>query len=178
MAVMSSSIPAVIEVPVAAPGRSILAVDYGRKRMGLALSDALGLTARPLAICTRSNRRGDITRLREICRRHTVGTIIVGWPLHLDGSASEMGQEAARFAERLRKNLGLAGAPGGRALEQLGSAADAEGNHFASRKKRCGRHRRSGDLTRLFVARAPRRAGPHYTGLRCVARSGYYFSAS
>jgi putative holliday junction resolvase len=107
MVVMSSSIPAVIEAPVTAPCRSILAVDYGRKRMGLALSDALGLTARPLAICTRTNRRGDLARLREICRRHTVGTIIVGWPLHLDGSASEMGQEAARFAERLRKNLGL-----------------------------------------------------------------------
>ncbi len=55
----------------------------------------------------RTNRRADLTRLREICREHGVGTIVVGCPVHLDGSASEMSEEASRFAERLRRNLGL-----------------------------------------------------------------------
>ena len=90
-----------------APRGSVLAIDYGRKRLGLALSDALGVTARPLAVWLRSNRRGDISRLRETCRTHAVGAIVVGWPLHLDGSPGEMAQEAARFADRLRKDLRL-----------------------------------------------------------------------
>jgi putative Holliday junction resolvase len=104
---MSSSPTVMTEAATVNPGRSVLAIDYGRQRMGLALSDPLGMTARPLMILTRSNRRGDLSRFREICRRHNVATIIVGWPLRLDGSASEMGHEAARFAERLRRNLGL-----------------------------------------------------------------------
>ena len=97
----------VSEVCLDASGRAVLAIDYGRRRMGLALSDSLGVTARPLAIVERSNRRGDIARLREICRRHAVGKLLVGWPLHLDGSVSEMAREAERFAERLRRDLRL-----------------------------------------------------------------------
>jgi putative Holliday junction resolvase len=104
---MFSFSPVMTEATTANPGRAILAIDYGRQRMGLALSDTLGMTARPLLILARSNRRGDLSRLREICRRHNVGTIVVGWPLHLDGSASDMGHEAVRFAERVRRNLGL-----------------------------------------------------------------------
>jgi putative Holliday junction resolvase len=84
----------------------VLAIDYGRKRFGLALSDLLGLTARPLATVERTNRRGDLARIRDLCRRHAVGKILVGWPIRLDGTPGEMAQEAARFAERLRKHLG------------------------------------------------------------------------
>lgn len=85
----------------------VLAIDYGRKRIGLALSDELGLTARPLATLTRTSRRNDLSRLRAICRSHSVARIIVGHPLHLDGGTSEMGDETARFADRLRKELGI-----------------------------------------------------------------------
>lgn len=85
----------------------ILAIDYGQRRMGLALSDEMGLTARPLATWNRTNRRGDLARLRELCREHKVKKIVVGWPLHLDGRVSDMAAEAGRFAERVRKNLGL-----------------------------------------------------------------------
>ncbi|MFZ3199870.1 MAG: Holliday junction resolvase RuvX [Candidatus Acidiferrales bacterium] len=84
------------------PGR-ILAVDYGRKRIGLALSDELGLAARPLGILARTNRRNDMRRLRDICRGHSIGLIIVGHPLHITGEAGEMAHEAARFAARLGK---------------------------------------------------------------------------
>ncbi|MGH9759052.1 MAG: Holliday junction resolvase RuvX, partial [Candidatus Acidiferrales bacterium] len=61
--------------------RRILAVDYGRKRIGLALSDELELTAQPLAILERVNRREDLRRLRDICRKHSVGRILVGHPV-------------------------------------------------------------------------------------------------
>jgi putative Holliday junction resolvase len=90
-----------------APGGVILAIDYGRRRLGLALSDSLGITAHPLAVWTRTNRRRDLARLRELCRLHGAGRIVVGWPLRLDGTAGEMAEEAARFAEQVRKHLCL-----------------------------------------------------------------------
>jgi putative Holliday junction resolvase len=87
--------------------RRVLAVDYGRKRIGLALSDALGLTAQPLATLHRVNRQIDLRRLREACRTHGVTHIIVGHPLHMTGEAGEMAREAARFAARLEKEIGI-----------------------------------------------------------------------
>lgn len=85
----------------------VLAIDYGRKRWGLALSDDLGVTSRPIATWNRTNRRRGITRLRELVRRHGVRRIVVGLPLHLDGAPSEMSAEAGRFAVQLGRQLGL-----------------------------------------------------------------------
>jgi len=92
--------------PASKPAR-ILAVDYGRKRIGLALSDELGLTAQPLETITRVNRERDMKRLRETCRTHDVTHVIVGHPLHMTGEAGEMADEAARFAARLGKATGI-----------------------------------------------------------------------
>jgi putative holliday junction resolvase len=85
----------------------ILAIDYGRKRIGLALSDELGLTAHPFGVLLHKNRRDDIRRLREICKARGVRLILVGHPLHITGEAGEMADEAARFAKRLCKELGI-----------------------------------------------------------------------
>ncbi|MGH9712681.1 MAG: Holliday junction resolvase RuvX [Candidatus Acidiferrales bacterium] len=85
----------------------ILAIDYGRKRIGLAISDELGLTARPLVTFVRKNRRADLHRLRDICRQHGIVRILVGHPLHISGLAGEMADEAAQFAGRLKKELGI-----------------------------------------------------------------------
>jgi putative holliday junction resolvase len=85
----------------------ILAVDYGRKRIGLALSDELGVTAQPLSTLVRTNRREDFRRLREICRLYGVHRILVGHPVHISGEAGEMAQEAARFAARLQAELAI-----------------------------------------------------------------------
>jgi putative Holliday junction resolvase len=82
-----------------------LAIDYGRKRLGLALSDENGVTSRPFATWTRINRRRDLARLRDLVRRHGVRRIVVGLPLHLDGTPSEMSEEARRFAMRVEAAL-------------------------------------------------------------------------
>ena len=95
-------------IELEAKPRRILAIDYGRKRIGLALSDELGLTAQPLATFLRTNRRNDLRRLREICRKHAVARILVGHPLHMTGESSPMAEEAALFAARLQKDLGIA----------------------------------------------------------------------
>jgi putative holliday junction resolvase len=85
----------------------ILAIDYGRRRLGLSVSDELGLTAQPLPALTRKNRREDVRRLRELAWQSKVRLILVGLPVHLDGRRGEVAEEAARFAERIRKELGL-----------------------------------------------------------------------
>jgi putative holliday junction resolvase len=87
-------------------GGRVLAIDYGRSRFGLALSDPLRVTARPLATWKRSNRRRDLARLRDLCREQKVSLIVVGLPLHLEGGRGEMAAEAARFAEEIRAEMG------------------------------------------------------------------------
>lgn len=101
-----SSSPASLSARGTPAGR-ILAIDYGRRRIGLAVSDALGLVARPLGTLQRTNRRDDLRRLRQVVRQHEIRRIVVGHPLHLDGTASEMAAEAARFAKRVEKQLGV-----------------------------------------------------------------------
>jgi putative Holliday junction resolvase len=86
----------------------ILALDYGRKKIGMALADAQAGIAEPHDTLERINRNEDMRRLREFVREHSVKQIIVGLPLRLDGSRGEMAQEVERFAERLRKQIGVA----------------------------------------------------------------------
>ena len=94
--------------PAASSKRTrILALDYGRRRIGLAISDELGLTAQPLPPLLRKNRREDLARLREIAHVNSVARILVGLPLHLSGRRGEMAEEVSRFAGRIAKELGI-----------------------------------------------------------------------
>jgi putative holliday junction resolvase len=86
---------------------TILALDYGRARIGLAIADAETRMAKPLTTLERINRNEDMRRLRELAREQGVTQIIVGLPLRLDGSHGDMAEEASRFAERVRKQIGL-----------------------------------------------------------------------
>jgi putative holliday junction resolvase len=86
---------------------SILAIDYGRVRIGLAIADIEAALPRPLETLERINRNEDMRRLREIAREHGVKQVVVGLPLRLDGSRGEMADEAVRFAKRVGKQLGL-----------------------------------------------------------------------
>lgn len=87
--------------------QAILAVDYGRARIGLAIADAETRMAQPLSTLERVNRNEDMRRLRELVREHGVKQIVVGLPLRLDGTRGEMAEEAERFAERVRKQIGV-----------------------------------------------------------------------
>ncbi len=94
----------------AAPDRNagkILAIDYGRVRIGLAVAGGEARIAQPLRGLARKNRNADMKRLREIVREHGVRQIVVGMPLRLDGTRGEMADEAGRFAERIRKQIGV-----------------------------------------------------------------------
>jgi putative holliday junction resolvase len=82
-----------------------LAIDYGRQRIGLAITDELGTIASPLPVMERKNRRDDIRRLRRILLENRVGLVLVGCPLHLSGRRGEMADEVARFAQRIEREL-------------------------------------------------------------------------
>ena len=86
---------------------TILAIDYGRARIGLAIADPEARLPRPLNTLERVNRNEDMRRLREIVREHRVRQVVVGLPLRLDGTRGEMAEEAARFGTRVHKQLGL-----------------------------------------------------------------------
>jgi putative holliday junction resolvase len=85
---------------------SILSIDYGRERMGLALAETSAKLAQPFGTLERINRNEDMRRLRELVRDHNVKQIVVGLPLNLDGTRGEMAEEAERFAQRVRKQIG------------------------------------------------------------------------
>jgi putative pre-16S rRNA nuclease len=85
----------------------ILALDYGRARIGMAIADADAALAQPLGTLDRINRNEDMRRLRELVREHGVKQIVVGLPLRLDGTRGDMAEEAARFGQRVHKQLGL-----------------------------------------------------------------------
>jgi putative pre-16S rRNA nuclease len=85
----------------------ILALDYGRKKIGMALADVRARIAEPHDTLERINRNEDMRRLREFVRDQGVKQIIVGLPVRLDGSEGDMADEVTRFAERLRKQIGI-----------------------------------------------------------------------
>lgn len=150
------------KISVPESGR-ILALDYGQKRIGLALSDELALTSQPAGALARTNRRDDITNLRAFIRKNNVRHIVIGLPLHLDGSQSEMSAEIHRFAARLRKHLGL---PINLVDERLTSWDAANDPELASAKKRRA-PKSKGDRDALAAAiilrdyLASRAASPH-----------------
>ncbi len=86
-----------------------LALDVGSKRIGVAVSDELGLTAQPvLTLERRRNPREDLRSLARLCRRFDVAGIVVGNPLHLSGELSPQAMKTQEFAAELGA---LAGVP-------------------------------------------------------------------
>jgi putative Holliday junction resolvase len=89
-------------MPVEPRPPRLLALDVGSKRIGVAVSDELGLTAQPvLTLERRRNPREDLRSLARICRRYEVAAIVVGNPLGLDGSVTPQAAKVQAFAGEL-----------------------------------------------------------------------------
>src|SRR6185437_10201161 len=86
------------EIP---PGGRVLALDVGKKRIGLAISDELGITAQGLETLQRSRIREDLERLGSIVKSSNVQALLVGRPLHMSGSESRQSEYTREFADRL-----------------------------------------------------------------------------
>ena len=94
-------------MPPAVPPR-FLGLDIGNRRIGVAVSDELGLTAQPvLTLQRRRSRREDLRSLARLARRFGVAGIVVGNPLHLDGTESSQATKTRSFAAELKEISGL-----------------------------------------------------------------------
>jgi putative Holliday junction resolvase len=89
-----------------AKGR-VLALDVGKKRIGLALSDPLGITAQGLPTLHRTRIREDMDTLAAIAAEHEVTLILVGNPLNMNGQESHQGAYTREFGERLGARTGI-----------------------------------------------------------------------
>lgn len=82
----------------------ILGLDYGSQRIGVSISDPLGITARPLLTVPR-NPKVFLT-LKELVQQESVAVIVVGMPYNLKGEKTQKAQEVAAFIEELRATTG------------------------------------------------------------------------
>jgi len=87
----------------------ILGIDYGRRRVGLAISDEAQFLARPLDPYFRTHsRKKDLESLAQIARELEAGRMVIGLPLNMDGTRGEMALEVEAFAEELRQTADVA----------------------------------------------------------------------
>ena len=84
----------------------ILALDLGKKRIGLALSDPLGLTAQGLPTLERTNIRTDVAELDRLAEEHEVRLILIGNPLHMSGHEGRQAEYTREFAAKLTERTG------------------------------------------------------------------------
>jgi len=98
----ASSLPSETTRPV-----RILALDFGSRRIGLAVSDELGVTAQGLPTLLRTNKRSDLDHLRRVIRQYSVGEIVLGLPLRMSGEEGIQSAKVQEFAEELRRKFKL-----------------------------------------------------------------------
>ena len=87
-----------------------MGLDYGAKTVGVAVTDALGLTAQPLETIVRKGEnklRTTYARIRELIGEYDVDTIVVGLPKNMDGSLGERAEKTLAFVGELRSKTGL-----------------------------------------------------------------------
>jgi len=85
----------------------ILGLDVGARRIGIAVSDPLGITAQGLETLERRNKRHDLAHLERLIREYEVREVVVGLPLRMSGSAGTQAEKMHDFAEELRRRFQL-----------------------------------------------------------------------
>ncbi len=85
----------------------VLALDVGSKRIGVAVSDELGITAQGLETIQRQNKRRDLEVLRRLLTEYHVKEVVVGLPLRLSGAEGTQAEKMRIFAQLLNAELGV-----------------------------------------------------------------------
>lgn len=83
----------------------ILGLDYGDRRIGVAVSDAFGWTAQGLTVIERRQEGGDLDRISELVSEHGVEEVVVGLPKNMNGTIGPRGEICIAFAEELKSIL-------------------------------------------------------------------------
>ena len=85
----------------------ILGLDYGSKRIGVAVCDELGMTAQGLATIARKNRQQDLEEIARFIRTYNVEKIVIGYPIRLDGTEGIQCEKISKFASLLESTFSL-----------------------------------------------------------------------
>ena len=88
-------------------GFRILGIDWGKRRLGLAVCDELGITVRGLPTLVRTQREADLQALEAIAQAERIGLLVVGRPLTLDGAKGKSAVLAEQFGRTLASRLNL-----------------------------------------------------------------------
>jgi putative Holliday junction resolvase len=94
-------------VPSSPSLQRILAIDFGARKIGLAVSDQLGLTAQGLPTYYRSNKKTDFDHLRRVIKQFGITEIVMGLPLRMSGIEGIQAEKVQVFAEELRRKFKL-----------------------------------------------------------------------
>ena len=119
----------------------ILAIDFGLVRMGLAISDALGLTAQGLPTLVRTNKEADLRYLGTVAGEYAVTRVIVGHPIGAAGEETEMSRRVVRFAEELHERLALPIDLWDERMTSLDADRSLRESNMGGRKRRLARDR-------------------------------------
>ena len=99
---MTTPTPAPLDTAWAFP---LLGLDVSEKRIGLAIVDSPGAPPQPLFTYARVTRERDLAQCVEWVRRYHIGTVVLGFPLNMDGTLGTHAQWMQRFARKLRERL-------------------------------------------------------------------------
>jgi putative Holliday junction resolvase len=83
----------------------LLAIDFGKKRMGFAIGNAIIHTAAPIDPITRKDEHTDIQYINHLLDEYDISKIIIGYPLNMDGTRGAITLEVEAFAEKLKKEI-------------------------------------------------------------------------
>jgi putative Holliday junction resolvase len=85
----------------------ILGIDYGEKRIGLALSDPLGYSAQGLETLLNAGKHKSVESIAKICAEHKVSEIVIGLPINMDGSEGPKAREILALVPLLEEKAGV-----------------------------------------------------------------------
>lgn len=85
----------------------IMAIDYGQRKVGIAMSDELGVISQPLMTLRAKSQKEFIKRLKFIVKENNVGLILVGNPLSHSGKSTPISEEILRFVKVLEKSIAV-----------------------------------------------------------------------
>ena len=89
------------------PHSRVLALDLGKRRIGLAISDPLGVTAQGLPNLERTTKRADLSTLERLAREREVGRFLMGNPVNMAGTEGRQSAWVREFAAELERRTGL-----------------------------------------------------------------------
>lgn len=85
----------------------VLAIDFGTKRIGIAISDINAEIAQPLTVLKREGNKKDVEKIANIVREYNVSIIVVGIPYGNDNSITKMGEKAQMFGQLLASSINV-----------------------------------------------------------------------